>query len=77
MDNDFNLAADEVELIDKVSKAFHTKGKKVVIILNIGGVIETALMERQSRCYFIGMAARAGRRTFRSRCTFRQGKSFR
>ena len=42
MDNDFNLAADEVELIDKVSKAFHTKGKKVVIILNIGGVIETA-----------------------------------
>ncbi|MCT3674871.1 glycoside hydrolase family 3 C-terminal domain-containing protein [Elizabethkingia anophelis] len=42
VDNDFNLAADEVELIDKVSKAFHTKGKKVVIILNIGGVIETA-----------------------------------
>lgn len=42
VDNDFNLAADEVQLIDKVSKAFHAKGKKVVIILNIGGVIETA-----------------------------------
>ncbi len=41
VDNDFNLAADEVELIDNVSAAFHAKGKKVVVILNIGGVIET------------------------------------
>lgn len=40
--NDFNLAADELALIDKVSAAFHAKGKKVVVILNIGGVIETA-----------------------------------
>ena len=42
VDNDFNIAADETELIDKVTKAFHAKGKKVVVILNIGGVIETA-----------------------------------
>lgn len=42
VDNDFNLAADEVELIDRVSEAFHAKGKKVVVILNIGGVIETS-----------------------------------
>jgi beta-glucosidase len=40
--NDFNLAPDEVKLINSVSQKFHAKGKKVVVILNIGGVIETA-----------------------------------
>ncbi|WP_294243596.1 glycoside hydrolase family 3 N-terminal domain-containing protein [uncultured Chryseobacterium sp.] len=42
VDNDFNLAAEETEMLDKISKAFHAKGKKVVVILNTGGVIETA-----------------------------------
>jgi beta-glucosidase len=42
VDNDFNLANEEIEMLDKISKAFHEKGKKVVVILNIGGVIETA-----------------------------------
>ncbi|SHK14857.1 glycoside hydrolase family 3 C-terminal domain-containing protein [Chryseobacterium polytrichastri] len=42
VDNDFNLATEEIEMLDKISKAFHAKGKKVVVILNIGGVIETA-----------------------------------
>lgn len=42
VDNDFNLATEEIEMLDKISKAFHAKGKKVVAILNIGGVIETA-----------------------------------
>jgi len=41
VDNDFNLATEEIEMLDKISKAFHAKGKKVVVILNIGGVIET------------------------------------
>jgi len=42
VNDDFNLAADEVTLINKVAEAFHAKGKKVVVVLNIGGVIETA-----------------------------------
>ncbi|MFT6987699.1 MAG: beta-glucosidase [Psychromonas sp.] len=40
--DDFNLANDEIKLLDQVSKAFHAQNKKVVVILNIGGVIETA-----------------------------------
>jgi beta-glucosidase len=42
VDEDFNLAADEVALINNVAEAFHAKGKKVVVVMNIGGVIETA-----------------------------------
>ncbi len=39
--DDFNLSAAEQEMLSKVSKAFHAKGKKVVVILNVCGVIET------------------------------------
>jgi len=42
VDNDFNLKQSEVDLLDKVTAAFHAKGKKVVVIINAGGVIETA-----------------------------------
>ncbi len=42
VDNDFNLGKDEVEMIDNITSAYHKVGKKVVVILNIGGVIETA-----------------------------------
>ncbi len=40
--NDFNMGADEIEMIDVVTKAFHAQNKKVIVIMNIGGVIETA-----------------------------------
>jgi len=41
VENDFNLSAAEKALIKNVADAFHTKNKKVVVVLNIGGVIET------------------------------------
>lgn len=40
--NDFNLKASEIKLIEAVSAAFHAKGKKVIVIINAGGVIEAA-----------------------------------
>lgn len=40
--SDFELSRKEFELLDKVTDVFHAMGKKVVVILNIGGVIETA-----------------------------------
>ena len=42
VENDFNLFDAEKAQIKSISDAFHAKGKKLVIVLNIGGVIETA-----------------------------------
>jgi beta-glucosidase len=40
MENDFKLSDTEKILLKGVAEAFHAKGKKVVVVLNIGGVIE-------------------------------------
>jgi beta-glucosidase len=42
LEDDFNLSDTERALIQNVSNAFHAKNKKVVVVLNIGGVIEVA-----------------------------------
>jgi len=42
VENDFNLKAAEVALIENVSNAFHAQHKKVIVIINAGGVIEVA-----------------------------------
>ncbi len=38
--DDYQLTTTELALINSVSSAFHAKNKKVVVILNIGGVID-------------------------------------
>lgn len=39
---DFYLSKEEKATLNKICKAFHSAGKKVIVILNVGGVIETA-----------------------------------
>jgi beta-glucosidase len=42
MEDDFNLSDTERTLIQQVTNAFHAQNKKVIVVLNIGGVIEMA-----------------------------------
>ncbi|MBS1532342.1 MAG: glycoside hydrolase family 3 C-terminal domain-containing protein [Bacteroidetes bacterium] len=42
VENDFNLSDAEKALLKNAADVFHAKGKKVVVVLNTGGVVETA-----------------------------------
>lgn len=45
--DDFNLTETEKRLINDVCEAFHAKQKRVVVILNMGNVLETASWKEQ------------------------------
>jgi beta-glucosidase len=42
VENDFNLSSAELDRIKIISEAFHAKGKRVIVVLNVGGVVEVA-----------------------------------
>lgn len=42
VEGDFTLSIMEKNMLRNISDAFHAQGKKIVVILNIGGVIETS-----------------------------------
>jgi beta-glucosidase len=42
VENDFNLSDTERVVIKNIADAFHAKNKKLIVVLNIGGVIEMA-----------------------------------
>lgn len=46
--DDFTLRAAERTLLRQVATAFHAQGKKVVVVLNVGGVVETASWREQA-----------------------------
>lgn len=42
VDGDFNLTETEQALLKNIADVFHAKGKKLIVLINVGGAIETA-----------------------------------
>lgn len=47
VEDDFLLSTEEKDILSTTCEAFHKVGKKVIVVLNIGGVIETASWKAQ------------------------------
>ncbi|NEW84127.1 MAG: beta-glucosidase [Mariniphaga sp.] len=41
-EGDFRLSTTEMEMMKNVTEAFHAKGKKAIVVLNVAGVVEVA-----------------------------------
>ena len=52
--DDFDLATAEQTLLKQVATAFHAQGKKVVVIINTGGVVEVASWRNQVDAILLG-----------------------
>ncbi|MEG1738371.1 MAG: glycoside hydrolase family 3 N-terminal domain-containing protein [Odoribacter sp.] len=55
--DDFNLCSDEQEMLEKVSRIFRKAGKRVVVIMNVGGVIETASWKEKADAILLAWQA--------------------
>ena len=45
---DFYINPDEIDMLEKAYTAFHEKGKKVIVILNVGGAVEATPIKKYS-----------------------------
>jgi beta-glucosidase len=48
LENDYYLSSGEKDLLKNIADAFHAKGKKLIVVLNVGGVIDVSSWRDQA-----------------------------